>query len=195
MTRKQSNNQWSDGIVAHPAPKYSDSKNPRLYFLGSRRNPPHWLSSKGPNYQSEYCSLLLVQLKGILKEKRRGKVTKGVLLLHDNATAHRALETQKKMAYLDFQSRDHPPSSPDLTPSDYHLFPGLKELLKGGHFSFDAEVIATLETWLDGQHSDFFFECLTKVRAMGWEVYWASWGVCWINPEFVRCSLLLSWSG
>jgi len=27
MTRRQSNSQWSDGIAAHPAPKYSDCKN------------------------------------------------------------------------------------------------------------------------------------------------------------------------
>ena len=26
-------------------------------------------------------------------------------------------------------------------------------------------------------------------------MYWASWGVCWINPEFVRCILFPSWSG
>jgi hypothetical protein len=57
---------------------------------------------------------------------RRGKVAKGVLFLHDNAEAHRALATQKKLAYLDFQYLDHPPYPPDLAPSDYHLFPGLK---------------------------------------------------------------------
>jgi hypothetical protein len=58
-------------------------------------------------------------------------VTKGVLFLHDNAPAHRALVTQKKLAYLGFQFLDHPPSSPDLAPSDYRLFPGLKKQLKG----------------------------------------------------------------
>jgi hypothetical protein len=26
-------------------------------------------------------------------------------------------------------------------------------------------------------------------------VNWVSWGVCWINPEFGRCSLFPSWSG
>jgi len=67
-----------------------------------------------------------MQLKDILKEKRRGKVTKEVLFLQDNAPAHWALATQKKMAYLGFQCLDHPPHSPDLAPSDYHLFPGLK---------------------------------------------------------------------
>jgi len=82
-----------------------------------------------------------VQLKDILKEKRRGKVTKGVLFLHDSAPAHRALATQKKLAYLGFQCLDYPPYSPDLASSDYHLFPGLKKQLKGLHFSSEAEVI------------------------------------------------------
>ena len=60
------------------------------------------------------------------------------------------------MVYLGFQCLDHPPYSPDLTPSDYHLFSGLKKELKGRHFSSDAEVIAATETWLDGQPSEFF---------------------------------------
>jgi len=75
---------------------------------------------------AEYYLSLLVQLKDILKEKRQGKVTKGVLFLHDNTPAHRALATQKKLTYLGFLFLDHPPYSPDLAPSYYHLFPGLK---------------------------------------------------------------------
>ena len=112
-------------------------------------------------------SSLLVKLKYILKEKRRGKVTRVVLFLHDNTPAHQALATQKKLAYLGFQCLDHPPYSPDLVPSDYHLFPGLKKQLKGCHFSSDVEAIAVVETWLDRQPSEFLFEWLAKVRAMG----------------------------
>jgi len=82
---------------------------------------------KGQTINAEYYLSLLVQMKDILKGKRRGKVTKRVLILHDNAPAHRALATQKKLAYLGFQCLDHPPYSPDLAPSDYHLFPGLKK--------------------------------------------------------------------
>ena len=73
-----------------------------------------------------------------------------VLLLQDNAPAHRTLATQKKLAYLGFQCLEHPPYSPDLAPSDYHLFPGLEKQLKGRHFSSDAEVIAAADTCLDG---------------------------------------------
>jgi len=36
---------------------------------------------KGQTINAEYYSSLLVQLKGILKEKRRGKFTKGGLVL------------------------------------------------------------------------------------------------------------------
>jgi len=82
---------------------------------------------KGQTINAEYCSSLLVQFKDILKEKLRGNFTKRVLILYDNAPAHRALATQKKLAYLGFQCVDHPPYSPDLAPSDYHLFPGLKK--------------------------------------------------------------------
>jgi len=105
-----------------------------------------------------------VQLKDILKEKRRGKFAKEVLFLHYNATAHRALATQKKMAYLGFQCPDNPPYSPDLASSHYHLFSGLKKQLKCRHFSSYAEVIAAAETWLDRQHSELFLSGLQKLE-------------------------------
>ena len=90
----------------------------------------------------------------------------GVLFLQENVPAHRALATQKKLVYLGFQYLYHPPYSPDLAPSDYHLLPGLKKQLKDRHFSSDADVMAAAETWLNGQTYDFF-EWVAKVRATG----------------------------
>jgi hypothetical protein len=77
---------------------------------------------KGQTINAEYYSSLLVQLKDILKDKHRENFTKQLLILNDNALAHRALATQKKLAYLGFQCIDHTPYSP----SDCRLFPGLK---------------------------------------------------------------------
>jgi len=71
---------------------------------------------KGQTINAEFYSSLLMQLKDILKEKGRGKFTKGVLFFHDNAPAHRALATEKKLDYLGLQCFDHPPYSPDLAP-------------------------------------------------------------------------------
>ena len=59
------------------------------------------------------------------------------------------------------QCLDHPPYSPNLAPSDYNLFPGLKKQLKIRHFSSDAMVIAAAETWLDGQYSDILSDLQT----------------------------------
>ena len=81
MTRRQRNNQWSDGIVSHSAPKNSECKNslenfsPR--FFGIKTVSIHYLR-KGQTINAEYYSSLLVQLKYILKGKRRGNFTKGV---------------------------------------------------------------------------------------------------------------------
>ena len=123
MTLRQSNNQWSGGIAAHPAPKNSECKNLLEKVLASI----FWDQDgilvidylpKGPNYQRGVLLISAGAIEGLLKKKRHGKVTKGVLFLHHNAAAHRTLATQMKLAYLDFQCLDHPPYSPDLAPSD-----------------------------------------------------------------------------
>jgi len=76
MTWKQSNNQWSGSIVAHPAPKNSECKNPlekiSPWFLGSRQHLPHLYFPKGQTINAEYYSSLLVQVKDILKQKCHG---------------------------------------------------------------------------------------------------------------------------
>jgi len=105
-----------------------------------------------------------VQLKDILKDKRHGKVTKRFMFLHDNAPAHRALATQKKLAYLSFQCLDHPPYSPDLALSDFHLFSGLKKTFESSPFFVRRGGHYCAETWLDGQLSEFFLSGLQKLE-------------------------------
>jgi len=99
MSPRQSNNQWSGGIASNPTPKNSECKNPlenfRLDFFGINGILLIDYLPKGQTINTECYLSLLVQLKNILKEKRRGKVAKGLLFLHDNAPAHRSLATQK----------------------------------------------------------------------------------------------------
>jgi histone-lysine N-methyltransferase SETMAR len=52
-------------------------------------------------------------------------LTKGVVLLHDKAWPHTAARTNALMN-LDWEIFDHPPYSPDLPPSGYHLFTKMK---------------------------------------------------------------------
>jgi len=130
MTRRQSNNHWIDSIAAHPTPINLVQKSARKVLASIFWDQDGILHvdylPKGQTINAEYYWSLLVQLKNIFEEKRHGKVTYGVLFLHDNAPAHRALTTHKKLAYLGSQCLDHPPYSPDLAPPHYHLFSGLK---------------------------------------------------------------------
>ena len=163
MTWRQSNTQKIGGIAAHPAPKDSECNIHCLDFLGLRWHPPQWLSSKGPNYQRGVLLISAGAIEGHFEGKTLREGHYGVLFLQDNALAQRALATQKKLVYLGFQCLDHPPYSPDLAPSDYRPFPGLKKQLTGGHFLFNAEVIAAAGTWLD-RPSKFFLSGLQKLE-------------------------------
>jgi hypothetical protein len=49
----------------------------------------------------------------------------------------------------------HPPYSPDLVPSDFHLFWSLEDALRGCHFRSDEEVKEAVHDWLAQQPKDF----------------------------------------
>ena len=51
---------------------------------------------------------------------------------------------------------DHPPYSPDLAPSDFHLFLYLKKHIAGKKFDDDDEVQEEVMTWFKGQAADFY---------------------------------------
>jgi histone-lysine N-methyltransferase SETMAR len=63
-------------------------------------------------------------------------MTRGVLLHHDNARGHTARATQEGIQELQWDL----PYSPDLAPSDFHLFGPLKNYPGGKRFADDEEV-------------------------------------------------------
>jgi histone-lysine N-methyltransferase SETMAR len=48
---------------------------------------------------------------------------------------------------LGFTVLDHPPHDPELAPSEFHLFPKLKEHLKGHYFLSEDEVKTAVQMW------------------------------------------------
>ena len=74
-----------------------------------------------------------------LREKVRRKrlklfVNNSWILHHDNAPAHTAVSVTEFLATKQITVLEHPAYSPDLAPSDFFLFPKIKEILKGRHF-------------------------------------------------------------
>ena len=69
-------------------------------------------------------------LRPAIKSKRCALLSTGVLLQHDNAGPHTAGSTVPTIRDLSFECLPHPPYSPDLDPSDFHVFGPLKEATK-----------------------------------------------------------------
>ena len=169
MTRRQSNNEWSGGIAAHPAPKFPSAKicwkSSRLDFLGSRGHPPHWLSSKGPNYEREVLLISAGAIEGYFEGKTLREGHQWGLPCSWTTMPRLTGHLQPRRNW------------PTLASSVLITHPILRiwlrrtttcsldwKQLKGRHFSSDAEVIAAAATWLDGQPSEFFFSGFQKLE-------------------------------
>jgi hypothetical protein len=63
-----------------------------------------------------------------IQNKRRGMLTFGVVLFHENARPHMstAARTRALLGHFNWELFDHLPYSPNLALSDYHLFTYLK---------------------------------------------------------------------
>jgi transposase len=61
----------------------------------------------------------------------------------------------------------HPPYSPDLSPSDYHLFRSLSYNLRGVSFNNDAELQNWLEDIFKAKPADFFTRGIETLPDVG----------------------------
>ena len=119
---------------------------------------------KGHTITGEYYSDLLKRLRESIKKKRPGMITKGVLFHQDNAPAHSSMLAMATIRDCGFQLVPHPPYSPDLAPSDFHLFPNLKKDLAGQRYTTDEEVIDAFDSYLEDQPKDFYCSGIEALR-------------------------------
>src|SRR3954469_19479672 len=94
----------------------------------------------GKVFDGEVFRDQLEQLREALQQKREALLRSGAMLLIDNARPHTAKETKAKILELGFETLAHPPYSPDLAPTDYHLFGSLQHFLEEQSFSDMDEV-------------------------------------------------------
>ena len=108
-----------------------------------------------------YYANLLDQLRTAIREKSRGKLSKGVLLQQDNARVHTCNVAVERNGY---ELIPHPAYFPDLASSDFFLFPNLKKDIRGLHFWSDKEVVTAVEEWVNGKDPDFFSSGLMALK-------------------------------
>ena len=91
-------------------------------------------------------------------KKRREMLTKGVILLHDNALPHATACTNALIKLFNWEIFDHPPYSPDMAPSNYHLFTKMKVWLPTQGFDTNEELKDGVNIWLHSLAAPFFDE-------------------------------------
>lgn len=111
---------------------------------------------------ARYCETLK-KLRRAIQNRRRGMLTTGVCFHHDNARPHTARATVELLAQFGWNILTHPPYSPDLAPSDYHLFPELKSHLGGTHFQSDDELKNEVERYLRNVAGEFYDKGIQKM--------------------------------
>jgi histone-lysine N-methyltransferase SETMAR len=76
--------------------------------------------------------------------------------LHDSARLHIAKSTREKLLKLGWSTVPHPPYSPDLASTDYHLFRSLSNHLREKKFNDENDVKMELVSFFDQNSQDFY---------------------------------------
>jgi histone-lysine N-methyltransferase SETMAR len=115
----------------------------------------HYLPRGNTVNNATYADLLKNHLRPAIKSKRRGLLSTGVLLQHDNARPHTARSIVAIIQHvLRVSSTSAVLAKP--RPSDFHVLVPLKEAMGGKSFRSDEKVKQAVHEWLRSQPKDFF---------------------------------------
>jgi histone-lysine N-methyltransferase SETMAR len=117
------------------------------------------LLKSGETVNADRYRQQLINLKRALQEKRSeyAKRHDKVIFQHDNARPHIAKPVKETLEALRWDVLPHPPYSPDIAPSDYHLFRSMQHGLSGQHFKTYEEIKKWLDEWIASKQEEFFY--------------------------------------
>ena len=106
----------------------------------------------------ERYRLQLMCLKRVLNEKRPEWENRHekLILLHDNARPHVHSAVKNYIEGQNWEVLPHPPYSPDIAPSDYHLFRSMQAALSGEQFNSHEDIKIWVDNWIISKTPDFF---------------------------------------
>ncbi|UYV61858.1 hypothetical protein LAZ67_1006867 [Cordylochernes scorpioides] len=107
----------------------------------------------GERYQQQ-----LMRLSRALKIKRPlyAKKHDKVIYQHDNARPHVAKVVKETLEALQWDVLPHPPYSPDISPSDHHMFRSMTLGLAEQHFTSYEEAKNWVDVWIASKDEEFF---------------------------------------
>lgn len=90
---------------------------------------------------------------------------RGPILLHDNARPHVSQITVQKLNALKVEVLPHPPYSPDLSPTDYHLFKHFDNFLTGRTFANQDQAKMAFVDFIESRAPNFFADGINRLVA------------------------------
>lgn len=131
----------------------------------------------GETVNTERYRLQMTNLNRALSEKRPEYERRQhkVILLHDNAPAHTSRPVKDTIQALGWETLSHAAYSPDLAPSDYHLFASMGHALAEQRFTSYENVQEWLNNWFSSKEDQFFWRGIHKLPER-WEMCIASDG-------------------
>ena len=91
-----------------------------------------------------------------------------VILLHDNARPHIAVPVKTYLETFKWELLPHPPYSPDIVPSDFHLFRSMTHGLSQQHFTSYENTKNCVDSWIASKDEAFFRRCI-RMLPERWE--------------------------
>lgn len=143
-----------------PKPNIHGSKVMLCVWWDQKGIVHHELLESGQTINGTLYRQQLMRLKKAIAEKRPEWATRHETLIfhHDNARPHVA---QVVKTYLDgtgWEVLTHPPYSPDLAPSDYHLFRSMQNKLSGKRFTSVESIENWLDSFFDSKDEKFYWD-------------------------------------
>ncbi|GFY68332.1 histone-lysine N-methyltransferase SETMAR [Trichonephila inaurata madagascariensis] len=119
----------------------------------------------GQTVTADLYSQQLERVQQTLHQKEPALVNrKGVLCLHNNARPHVGRVARNTIQRLVWETLCHLPYSPDLSPSNYHLFRSLENHIRGKSFTNEAEVRQALTDFFASHTPEFYSKGIEQLE-------------------------------
>ena len=123
------------------------------------------LLKSGQTITGDLYRTQLIRLKRAIIEKRPEYAARheAIIFYHDNARPHVARPVKNYLENNGWEVLAHPPYSPDLAPSDFHLFRSMQNALTGIRFTSEQCIRNWIDSFLATKPAQFFWDGIHKL--------------------------------
>ena len=125
-----------------------------------------------------YKNSVLKKVKEFYSKEWPSKGWSGVHLLHDNASSYKCEVVKSFLVSEKVKVLNHPPYSPDLSPSDFFLFPRLKKMLSGNKYMSRSSLGSAIYQFLQQIPKEDFI-CFLRLGKRVTKMCFSKGGILW----------------